>query len=927
MNFFEENIRPVLVEHCQECHSAETEASGGLLLDSRPGWKRGGDSGAAIMPGDVDASLLIKAISYDDPDLQMPPDGRLPTRLVAAFETWIAAGAIDPRSEGPPEVRVSSGLTVEQAQEHWAYRPRIRPEVPTVNSSAARSAVDRFIDEKLQGMGMVAAEKAPRSVIVRRMYFDLIGLPPPPDAEQRWFQPDDASDEVGYRRLVDGLLNSPQYGEHFARKWMDVARYAESITLRGFVLPEAWRYRDYLVQAFAEDRPFNQMVREQLAGDLLQHDDLRERQMQLVATSFLAMGNNNLEQQDKKQLEMDYLDEQLETIGRAFLGQTLGCARCHDHKFDPIPTKDYYALAGIFRSAVALEHANLSMWIEQPLPVPKDQEPEYQEATEELTTLTARIEAIKKETSLDLSNKPRAVPVSELAGIVVDDTEAKLVGYWKSSASTGRSVGVGYLHEDNANKGMATATFEPTDLPPGQYQVRMAYSASNNRASNVLVNVFSGDGEAQIQINQRETPPEDGLWISLGSYRFEPNGQAFVLIANDGTDGHVIVDAIQFLPVSDPEQSSPVPVSPEARQELAQQAEERKELTKELAMLEGKKKKLEAKLSQRPRYLTIVEKLPPTDIPIHIRGDVHNLGEVVPRGFLTALPMPAESTRISPNSSGRIELANWVSSDLNPLTARVYANRVWCWLMGQGIVSSVNNFGTTGTAPIHPELLEWLASELVDSGWSTKHLVKTIVLSDAYQRAIISADEKHNQLDPSNQFYWRGWSRRITAEAMRDAMLQISGELDLTVGGTTMRGGVKADYDYPHQTTRRTIYHPVFRNSLPELLETFDFADTSVSIGQRARSTVATQPLVLMNHPWVSARAQAAVARFESSDWPPSGQLIDQLYRACYYRSANDQELNACLEFLTTGAPSERTQRLQLLIHSLFAALDFRYLE
>lgn len=928
--FFEQRVRPALIEHCYECHAADTEASGGLLLDSAAGWQAGGDSGPAIQPGQPAESLLIRAVSYEDPELKMPPEGKLPPDVIRALTTWIAQGAQDPRLSGEGPIRpASNGLSVEQAQSHWAYRPLEQVATPTVAGSQFASPVDYFIDRRLLEMKLTAAPAADRDTLVRRLYFDLVGLPPPANASELWFHPDDATPEIGYRRLVDGLLNSSHYGEHFARKWMDVARYAESITLRGFVLPEAWRYRDYLIQAYLEDRPFDQMIREQIAGDLLEHPDVRERQMQLTATSFLAMGNNNLEQQDKTQLEMDYIDEQLETIGRAFLAQTLGCARCHDHKFDPIPTRDYYALAGIMRSAVALEHANLSMWLEEPLPLPEDQQEYYDRLTNELEEIDQRIEAIQAELpNQPAKDKKRFVSVEQLQGTVVDDRDAKLVGKWKESSAIGSAVGEGYRHDENTPKGMATATFEPAELAGGNYEVRMAYSASTNRASNVLVYVFSAEGEAELTIDQRRQPTIDGLWVSLGHYRFEQDGQAFVLVTNEGSDGHVIVDAIQFLPVGE---DVPKEVKPEGSGSLAEGDDpkriEQNALASELKELESRRKELEGPLATRPRYLTVVEKLPPMDIPIHIRGDVHNLGEVVPRGFLTALAMPADATRIPEDSSGRRQLADWMSSSSNPLTARVYANRVWSWLMGQGLVASQNNFGTTGTPPTHPELLDWLATELIQSGWSTKHLVRTIVMSEAYRRQI-SGNERADEVDPTNHFYWRGHSRKIPAEALRDAMLQVSGELDAEMGGSLIRSGTKADYDYQHESTRRSIYHPVFRNSLPELFEVFDFADPSVSIGQRPRSTVATQPLILVNHPWVIARAQATAQRLNRK-WAGFNKtaLIRELYLECFFRLPTDDELGTCFSFLTDGGASLESDRLQILVHSLFASLDFRYLQ
>jgi mono/diheme cytochrome c family protein len=934
--FFERHIRPALIEHCQECHSSDTEASGGLALDSRGGWETGGDLGPSIIPGDPDASLLIRAIGYDDPDLQMPPGGKLDDETIARFRRWVAGGAPDPRSQdgGAPETQ--TGLPVERAEEHWAYRPIGRPADRGGSAGPAASEIDRMIDRELAHHGLTPAPPASRRQLIRRLSFDLLGLPPTA-AQIRRFESDSSPD--AYRRLVDRLLSSPHFGERFARHWMDVARYAESITLRGFVLPQAWRYRDYLVTAYAEDRPFDRMIRDQIAGDLLSHESLRERQWSAVATGFLAMGNTNLEDQDKTNLDFDHIDEQLETIGRAFLGQTIGCARCHDHKFDPIPTRDYYALAAVFRSTEAMDHSNVSKWIERPLPIGPERRAHFASVERELGEVKASLKRLEKREN-ELGGETRsAVPVDSLRGVVVDDEQARFVGSWKRSQYTDGYVGRGYRHDDNQGQGDKTATFEPADLDPGTYEVRISYTPGSNRASNVPVKVFSANESKTIRVNQRAKPPLDGIWFSLGDYPFEKDGQAYVLVSNEGTDGHVIVDAIQFLPVGVAESAAGTQNGreDENREELAEIARQKKKLT-------ARQKELEKQLAARPKYLTIREGEPREEIAVRIRGDVHSPGEPVRRGFLTAIP-PAEemAAAIDPGSSGRRALADWIADPRNPLTARVYANRVWSWLMGEGLVSTENNFGTAGTAPSHPELLDWLARELIRGGWSTKHLVRTIVLSDAYRRSVAGQDSElaaeAAAIDPDNRLYWSANARRLSVESLRDAMLAVSGELDREFGGSGIRPDTGSDYGYPHETTRRSLYAPVFRNSLPPLFRVFDFADTSVSVGQRSQSTVATQSLSMLNHRWVIDRAEAAAKRWSASgDHGDAGPLVTRLHWACFGRPPLPKERDLCVDYLTArrsdasgdvmpaGAPMS-PERLQGLIHSFFASIDFRYLE
>ncbi len=970
LDFFESKIRPVLIAHCQECHALDSEQAGGLLLDSQAGWQKGGDQGPAIVPGKSNESLLLKAISYSNPKLQMPPDGKLPADVIENFRQWIDSGAIDPRTaEHDSSKPKSRGLTVDQAQSHWSYRPvqsslSVNTQGSDEHASSSSSTwIDDQINAKLQESEIEPATRATPEVLIRRLYLDLTGLPPTVSQLKEWTE---GFGSNRYTQLVDHLLASPHFGEAFARRWMDVIRYGDSVTLRGFVLPQSWRYRDYLINAYNEDRSFQRMICEQIAGDMMTADDPHLRSQQLIATTFLTLGNTNLEKQDKAQLDMDYLDEQLDVIGAAFLGQTLGCARCHDHKFDPIPTRDYYALAGILKSSTGLKHANVSEWIEQPLPLDPDVQAKFVELESQHSKIAADVKELKKKLDTLAKANPRFIKPEELPGVVVDSAQATLVGKWVESTHVGNIVGESYIHDDNSEKGMKSATFEPQNLPPGEYEVLLAYQASENRATNVVVQVFSAEGEKEVTVNERQQAPELNLWRSLGRYRFEDKGQKFVLVSNANTDGHVILDAVLFLPVSqmkDGSLSAALQVSKSGSgsgNDLEKQKERLKTLEKQAA-------ELQKQLDERPKYMTIVENSPPKDLAIHIRGDVHALGEVVPRGFLAAVSSPRKTQEGSHSTSHaaaqslgptRKELAEWIGSNENPLTARVYANRVWSWLMGRGIVATPNNFGTTGSAPTHPELLDNLATRLIQSNWSTKAIVREIVLSQAYQRRCVAPGSVASEVDPDNSLYWRGHTRRMSVEALRDSMLLVSGELDYSRGGSLIQPGTKADYNYTHRTTRRSIYHPVFRNSLPELFDEFDFADSSVSIEARPRSTVSQQGLSLMQEPWVIARTRQASLKYAST-FKSQGvdEGLTELYLACFARQPSDEELKVCRMFLgvdsATNEASEESssvenkrassinpkanqsdddkvidpKRLELLIQSLFASIDFRFLE
>ena len=912
--FFESKIRPALLEHCLECHSEPTEASGGLLLDSRDGWATGGDLGPALVPGDVSGSLLIKAIEYSDPELQMPPDGKLDDNTIAAFRKWVETGAADPRKStaSKEKHRSQTGLPVERAHEHWAYRP-------LSHSDQARTTdIDGLIDDRIREAGLTASRLAGKRELARRLVFDLHGLPPSNEVIESFLA--DHS-PAAYGRLVDRLLSSPHFAEHFARHWMDVVRYAESITLRGFVLPEAWRYRDYLITSFACDRPFDQMIRDQIAGDLLSVDDLNERQQRAIATGFLAMGNSNLEDQDKTKLEFDHIDEQLETMGRAFLAQTIGCARCHDHKFDPIPTRDYYALAAIMRSTTPMKHANLSKWIEKPLPLDQKSESRYQDLESLAESISAELESLKSHDGEKSKNRESAVRIDSLEGVVVDDDNAIFVGSWMESDFVKPFVGKGYRHDETKDQGSKTATFDPTDLESGRYEVRLSYTSHENRATNVRVKIFSANESTTVVVNQRRRPPQDGLWISLGVYPFEKEGQSFVIVSNEDADGCVVVDAVQFRAVTNEKQDANAEVDAIAVADSKAVVAKRKRLSSEL-------KRIRSQLAERPKYLTVSESEPRQAIAVRIRGNPHQLGESVSRGFLTAIgPAASYARQIGSSGSGRVELADWIADPENPLTARVYANRIWSWLMGDGIVATENNFGTTGQLPSHPELLDLLARELINHDWSTKHLVRIIVSTDAYRRAVTD-DPRRRTIDPTNRLYSTGSVKRIPVEAIRDAMLSVSGELDRTIGGSSIRPGTSSDYAYEHDSTRRSIYLPVFRNSLPPLFSVFDFADSSVSVGQRSQSTVAPQSLAMMNHAWIIDRAEHAGLRIQQqlSDGNTK-QIVKTLYQACFGRLPDADELQLCVEYLERNDAVSAQDRLSDLIQSLFASIDFRYLE
>jgi hypothetical protein len=930
IEFFEKEIRPILVEHCLECHAGDTEQKGGLVLDSRQGWTTGGDSGPAVIPGDPGGSLLVEAVRYENPNFEMPPKSRLPADKIARLEEWVRMGAPDPR-EGVVK-KAGARLSVDEGRSFWSYRKPVEPPVPDVGEAPRDlPPIDRFLRVRMKEAGVASAPPASPEARLRRLHFDLTGLPPDPE-EIRAFAADPSP--AAWKREVDRLLASPHFGERWGRHWLDVVRYGESFTLRGLILREAWRYRDHVIAAFNEDRPYDRFLQEQIAGDLMPREGipLEEQRRRLIATGFLALGNHNLEEQDKRQLDLDIVDEQLDTIGKAFLAQTLGCARCHDHKFDPIPTRDYHALAGILANTKILSHSNVSNWLDLPLPLPPAEEAALAAHDGRIASLESRLKKAEKEReaavaadpSRSSEDRPEIVAADALPGLVVDDFEAEKVGNWKHSVHTRAYIGEGYLHDQNEGKGLKTLSFAARVPKRGRYEVRLAWAAGPGRASSVPIMISSADGDFPIRIDQSGPPPIEGRFISLGQFTFETNGANFVLISNEGTSGHVVADAVQFLPVEELESQSETPSGPrdgamERRRQGA--VAEVSRLKKELA-------DLKAQGPARPRHLGVEESEKPSDLPVLARGIVHNpTGDPVPRGFLqVTLPAGSPPPSIPPGESGRLELARWIGSSDHPLTARVFVNRAWHWMFGRGIVRTTDNFGTTGEAPSHPELLDWLAVRFMEDGWSVKRLVREIAMSEAYQASAPADESPWLAVDPDNRLFARAPRRRLEAEALRDAILVASGRLDPVAGGPTIRPAAANDYGYVQDSLRRSVYLPALRNALPEFLEAFNLADPSRTTGRRDLGTIAPQALLLLNHPFVLDEAEHAAKRI-LAEAPGDAERLELATYRVLGRPPLEGERALAASLLASAPPGGELEAWSTILQGLFASLDFRYLE
>jgi hypothetical protein len=929
LEFFEKKIRPILAERCYECHAADQKIKAGLRLDLTAGWLQGGDSGPAVIPGNVDQSPLIKAVRYSGLDFEaMPPKSALPKEEIALLEDWVKRGAPAPAAPaGDARVR-QVGLSIDEGKKFWAFVPPAEPAIPAAPAGGwPRTEIDRFVAAQWAAKGLAPAPDAGRAALLRRASFDLTGLPPTPEAIDAFAR--DARPDA-FARVVDTMLASPHFGERWGRRWLDVARFAESSGGgRTLLFKDAWRYRDYVIDAINRDVPFDRFIREQLAGDLLPAANHEEKSRQVIATGFLALGPTNYEEQAKDALRMDIVDEQLDTLGKAFLGMTITCARCHDHKFDPIPIKDYYALAGILRSTHTLHNYtdNVAKWVDVSLPLPDAAERDLAGQEAQAAALEKKIAALRPADKKAAPAAGKGIAPEMLPGIVIDDTQARVVGTWKNSSATAGYVGAGYLTDVNEGKGEKTVTFTPQIPQAGRYEVRIAYTAERNRATNVPVTVLHADGENLITVNQRQAPTVAERFVSLGQFRFEKDGAGYVLVSTEGTDGFVVVDALQFVPLDG---KAAVPAAtvaaddPVARKGAA-----------ELRRLEAELKDVKAKVQARPLAMSVKEAVGEIgDTEIRVRGNARNLGPKVPRGFLqvaTTGPVPS----FAPDQSGRRELADWIASDANPLTARVTVNRVWAWLMGAGLVRTVDNFGVTGERPSHPELLDHLARRFTAEGWSVKRLVRAIMLSRTYQLAA-SATPDAKRLDPDNRLFSHANRRRLEAEEIRDAILWTSGKLDLAVGGPNIVLGPGSaaqgyEYGYVFADLRRGVYTPAFRNRRLDVFEVFDFADANAPIGVRPVTTVAPQALYLMNHPFVIEQATLAAQRTLAAVTGSDAARLEHAYRVALGRPPTAQERAVALQFVAAAAPPDSGDQARLdawaQVHqALFACVDFRYL-
>ena len=937
LEFFEKKIRPVLVENCFACHSATAdELSGALSLEGPEGWSKGGYSGPAVTPGDVDASLLIQAIRYTGDFSDMPPDGKLSDEVIKDFEDWVRMGA--PAPEAQPTLSGSAASSLPPPdRNHWslvALAPATVPEV--AESDWPLDELDHYIFRRLQDNELSPSADADDAVWLRRVYLDLVGLPPSPAVLKSFLQNPSRDNR---ERFVDQLLASKAFGERWGRHWLDVVRYADSTGGgRTRLMPQAWRFRDYVIQAFHEDRPIDELIVQHIAGDLIETNNKREHRENTIASGFLALGPYNYEKQDKDQLRMDVVDEQLDTIGKAFLGLTLGCARCHDHKFDPITSADYYAMAGVLRNTQTLITANVSNWVEVDLGYTPEQQAAANEIKTAISKLDEEVKQLQRETAeaaLTLGLHGYAPDGSRLGGILLDDALAKKTGDWENSTSVKPFIGAGYIHDKNDGKGKKSVQFEAELPQSGNFEVRLAYTHGDNRAQAAQIEVYAKDGKQTVALDQRVPPGLDGKFQSLGVFEF--GRSAKIIVSNAKSTGHVIVDAIQLVAQEDADAGEAVdPTADRAATshagaddpEIEGLLKQSRETAERIAKMRTERESLNKRMPAASRAMSVREEKQIEDGHVLVGGDVHRPAEPVHRGAPSWLGEEAEP--IPEESSGRLELAHWIASNENPLTARVYVNRVWSHLFGQGIVTSCDNFGAMGTDPSHPELLDFLAAEFIDSGWSTKQLVRRIVLSRTYSQGY-AENAAAEMIDPQNRLLWRANRRRLDAEVLRDVILAVAGQLEDHAGGPAFPAKHANEFTPLEEKPIRSVYLPVFRNHLHPLFAAFDFGNPSFVSGRREMSTRPAQALFFMNSDFLELQTQATgawLANLQADDL----ERMEALYQRALSRSPTERESEFLLGHLEqnrdqTQAPQAAQDSWADIARAVFSSVDFRYVE
>ncbi|MEQ8788127.1 MAG: PSD1 and planctomycete cytochrome C domain-containing protein [Pirellulaceae bacterium] len=877
--FFEKQVRPILAAKCQACHGERKQESG-LRLDSRAALLAGGDTGEAIAsPGEKGKGLLLDVVRRGG-DIVMPPDeaDRLSEAEVASLDRWIEMGLPWPKAS-QAEVPLTMRERIDRDRlRHWSLRPITRPTLPTVADPAwAETPVDRFVAARLEAAGLTPSPTADRRTLIRRLSFDLCGLPPTP-LQVDAFLADAAPGAV--ERLVERLLASPRYGERWGRHWLDVARYADT---RGYSFgrerrfPYAYTYRDYVVAALNRDKPYDRFLVEQLAADRL---GLADNDSNLAALGFLTVGRKYNNQHDD-------IDDQIDVVGRGLMGLTLACARCHDHKYDGVPTEDYYSLYGVFASCE----------IPDVLPLIGDpqQTPGYGE-------FKARLDALRKDLSDfehtmrdEIADEARRRTTEYLTRVALkqpeellqklpfisldkEDVKPRLLQQWRAFVdrrAKADDVVFGLWRE--------LLAFGDKDFAVEAAAVIDSKSVDDAKCNRLVLEAFRDE----MPQSKSDVPRIYGKLLEASYAAWQEAGGGEAATASLSAERRELLDVLLA-----PGAPTDIAIADLPSYLVRADRNKHRELEKKIDSHEA------SSPGAPPRAMVLRDKERLYAPRVFLRGNHTRPGDAVPRQFVALLS--EDQRQPFSQGSGRLELAQRIVDPRNPLTARVIVNRVWMHHFGQPLVATPSDFGVRSDPPVHIELLDWLAWRLIDSGWSLKSLHREIVLSAAYRQASLDREDCR-RVDPENRLWWRMNRKRLEFEPLRDALLVVASRLDTSMGGKPEElFGASA-------TRRRAVYGYIDRQDLPGELRTFDFANPDQSSDGRPQTTVPQQALYLMNSPLVVEQAKSLIARSEVQQAAAADAKIAALYAITLSRPPSEAELQVGRDFVASAAaPAEQ---------------------
>jgi hypothetical protein len=985
VEFFESKIRPVLSKYCYECHSAQAKKlKASLYLDSKDGMLKGGDSGPVFVPGKAKGSLLIKALEHDGTTKMPSQSTKLPKEIIDDFVKWIDMGAPDPR-EGKVASKARS-IDIEKGREHWAFQPLMKANVPAVkNADWGRTPVDRFILAKLEEKGLTPNGPIERERLLRRAYFDLHGLPPTPAEIEAFLKDSNAKPQAAYQKVIDKLLESPRFGERWARHWLDVVRFAES---GGYEFdgnrPAAFHYRDFVIRAFNQDMPFDQFIRWQIAGDHLVPGNMEA----IAATGFLVAGSYPGQTTAKTLalIRYDHLDDMISTLGTSMLGLSIGCARCHEHKYDPIPQEDYYRLIAalgrtdsanvkvnadpetyrVAKAAYDKEHAPLVKTRDdfEKNELPKRMKEWWQAHKDQATTHWLYLDAIDAKGKNPLQKQPDAAvlatgkPEKNETYTIVAHTMQKKIKAIRIEALADKSLpkmGPGRGPDGNFVLSEVSVQAAPFVPPPGAKPVPVKLRAAkasvepdkfalpatldNDKKTGWSIGALAGKDHAAVFEFDGDVGYEGGTILTV-TLKFEADNFAMgkprlgITTAPhpaklDGTADHQ--HAAELLTVLGAMKEL---TALQLRSAVRWMRRVDPQISSVYLAVE-KHAKSEPKANLVDVFAATSNK--GGDVHFLIRGEVEKKKEIAKPGFAQVLmhrpdanwyasPLPsvnADPGMRSPSSEPRVGLANWMVDDKHgagQLLARVIVNRLWQHHMGRGIVGTPNDFGAQGDAPTHPELLDYLASELIKNGWQLKPIHKLIMTSAAYTQSN-EVNPASLKIDPQNRLWWRHPTRRLEAEAIRDNVLAVAGTLDLK-----MYGSGSLDGNVP----RRSVYLTVKRSQMVPLLQMFDVPEALQSIGERSVTTVPTQSLAFMNSPFVRGAAQKLAVRVRAKT---DGESVEQAYLFALGRHPTDGERERMRSFIEQQtesygkSPQAREQAVVDFCQVLLCLNEFIYID